>query len=79
MIVRLYETFEDEKNLYLVQEYHQIYAVSARAESFSRGWSNMATSMKRTQGSYSRRSSSVSAIYTHRRLRTATSSPKISL
>lgn len=35
MIVRLYETFEDEKNFYLVQEYKWNHLVSVREESSS--------------------------------------------
>ncbi len=53
MIIRLYETFEDEKNLYLVQEYSLAYSVFARAGSSSAGSSSTATSAKVTPGNSS--------------------------
>jgi hypothetical protein len=72
MIIRLYETFEDDKNLYLVQEYSTLYAVFARAVSFSRDSSSMAISMKKMPGRYSHKSSNPYDICTPKRSRTET-------
>jgi hypothetical protein len=67
MIVRLYETFEDDKNLYLVQEYSSPYAAFVRAASFSRDSSSMAISMKKMPVRYSHRSSNAYDICTPKR------------
>lgn len=42
-IVKLYETYEDESYLYLVEEYLFAYLVSARAASSSIGWTKWAS------------------------------------
>ena len=55
MIVRLYETFEDEKNIYLVQEYYLIDSASAKVENCSSDSSATVTSTRRMQGNSSRR------------------------
>lgn len=53
MIVRLYETFEDEKNLYLVQEYLPTDLVFVKEESYSVDYSHMVISVRLTLENFS--------------------------
>lgn len=45
-IVKLYETYEDESYLYLVEEYFFVYLVSARVVNSSIGWTKWASFLK---------------------------------
>ena len=63
MIIRLYETFEDEKNIYLVQEYNVFYKVIVKEENFSVGYKKMVISVKMMQGNYLHKLSNVLSIY----------------
>lgn len=78
MIVRLYETFEDEKNFYLVQEYVKIYTVSVREANSSIDSNNMGISAKTMPVSYSLKSLNASGICTVKRYAIETSSLKTS-
>lgn len=70
MIIRLYETFEDEKNIYLVQEYYVFYIVIAKEENFSVDYKKMVISVKMMQGNYLHRLSNVLSIYILRKSHT---------
>ena len=63
MIIRLYETFEDEKNIYLVQEYNVFYKVIVKEENFLVGYKKMVISVKMMQGNYLHKLSNVLSIY----------------
>lgn len=67
MVVRLYETFEDEKNIYLVQEYPFCVSVFVKAANSLKDWSNMETSMSKMPESSLHKSSSVFVIFTPKR------------
>ena len=54
-IIKLYEVFEDEKNLYLVQEYIFANSVTAKVESSLKDSRSKAILMKRTPESSSAR------------------------
>ena len=54
-IIKLYEVFEDEKNLYLVQEYIFVNSVTAKVESSLKDSRSKAILMKRTPESSSAR------------------------
>jgi serine/threonine protein kinase len=62
MIVRLYETFEDEKNIYLVQEYPYCYSAFARVANSLKDWSSMETLIRKMPGNSSHKSSNAFAI-----------------
>jgi serine/threonine protein kinase len=55
-IIKLYETFEDERNVFLVTEYTFYYSVSAMGVSSSTGSRTKATSPRRTPGRCSSKS-----------------------
>jgi len=78
MIVRLYETFEDEKNIYLVQEYLFCVAVFVRVVNSSKDWSSMATLTKKMPANFLRRSSNAYVIYILKRSLTEISNPRTS-
>ena len=77
MIIRLYETFEDEKNIYLVQEYNVFYKVIVKEENFSVGYKKMVISVKMMQGNYLHKLSNVLSIYILKKSRIEISNRKI--
>lgn len=64
MIVRLYETFEDDKNIYLVMEYIFTHLVTAKEENSLRDWTEEAILTRMTLAKSLRRLLKSSNIYT---------------
>lgn len=67
LIVRLYETFEDEKNIFLVQEYKFSNVVSAKVDNCFLGSNSKEISANKTPDQFSTKWQNASNTFTHKR------------
>lgn len=69
-IIKLYEVFEDDKNLYLVQEYLFLFTskVTVKADNYFNVYNNMATLANNKPGSFLGKWLTCSGICIHKKL-----------